>query len=114
MDKIEKLVIYFYDRPCGCLQKITSNSKTKYVFTYNENYLKDLNCQPIALTLPLTPTPYDANKLFPFFEGLISEGWINRIQTKSQRIDSDDYFHLLAKNGSDLAGAVSIILEEKT
>jgi len=46
----------------------------------------------------------------PYFSGLVSEGWLKRVQAREQRIDPDDEFALLVNNGDDLPGAVTIEL----
>jgi serine/threonine-protein kinase HipA len=34
------------------------------------------NAQAISLTIPLQNKPLNSNILFPFFDGLIPEGWL--------------------------------------
>ena len=47
-----------------------------YEFQYNGEYLADTTSMPVSLTLPLTDKPYKSPVLFPFFDGLIPEGWL--------------------------------------
>ena len=47
-----------------------------YEFQYNPEYLYSDDSRAVSLTLPLTEKPYKSNVLFPFFDGLIPEGWL--------------------------------------
>lgn len=47
-----------------------------YTFRYSEEYLALPDAVPISLSLPLTSQPYTDKRLFPFFDGLIPEGWL--------------------------------------
>ncbi len=44
----------------------------------------------------------------PFFENLVSEGWLRKLQSQHQKIDERDRFTLLVENGKDLVGAVTV------
>ena len=44
----------------------------------------------------------------PFFENLVSEGWLRKLQSQQQKIDENDRFGLLLANGGDLVGAVTV------
>ena len=78
-------------------------------FQYDEQYLK-LRQPPLSLSLPLREEPYLSEGLPPYFSGLVSEGWLKRVQATEQHIDPDDTFSLLVHNGEDLPGAVTIEL----
>jgi hypothetical protein len=47
-----------------------------YEFRYDSDFLKSDDPVAVSLTLPLTDKPYRDNVLFPFFDGLIPEGWL--------------------------------------
>ena len=47
-----------------------------YEFYYLPEYIKLTEAKPISLTLPLRKETYHSNVLFPFFDGLIPEGWL--------------------------------------
>lgn len=47
-----------------------------YEFIYDKAYLEKEDALPVSLTLPLREEPYVSNMLFPFFDGLIPEGWL--------------------------------------
>lgn len=84
------------------------NGKTVW-FQYDRAYLQ-LRQPPLSLSLPLREEPFESKGLPPYFSGLVSEGWLKRVQATEQRIDPDDDFSLLVHNGDDLPGAVTIEL----
>lgn len=87
---------------------LARNGKTVW-FQYDRAYLQ-LRQPPLSLSLPLREEPFESKGLPPYFSGLVSEGWLKRVQATEQRIDPDDDFSLLVHNGDDLPGAVTIEL----
>ena len=83
-----------------------------YSFSYDNNYLKSDNATAVSLTLPLSDEPYHSRTLFPFFDGLIPEGWLLNIVSRNWKIDTKDRFGLLLVACKDAVGNVSIT-EEK-
>ena len=65
--------------------------------------------RPISLTLPLREVPYYSKTLFPFFDGLIPEGWLLNIAQEHWKVKSNDRFELLMVSCRDTIGAVTII-----
>ena len=94
--------VYYQGRLAGELQR----SSKGYMFTYNESYLA--GGAPISFLLPLQTAPHVSTELMPFFENLVSEGWLRRLQSQYQKIDERDRFTLLMANGKDLVGAVTV------
>ena len=80
-----------------------------YEFSYNEDYLADAASAPVSLTLPLTDKPYQSTVLFPFFDGLIPEGWLLDVALRNTDISELDRFALLLLCCKDCIGAVSVI-----
>lgn len=80
-------------------------------FQYDPAYLAN-GLPAVSLSLPLQAQAYSNTRLPPYFEGLVSEGWLRRVQAKEQRIDPDDHFALLVHNGLDLPGAITIELSK--
>jgi len=78
------------------------------VFKYEKQYLKPENPKPISLTLPISAYPYYSNVLFPFFDGLIPEGWLLEIGEKHWKLNPRDRFELLINLCRDTIGAVSV------
>ena len=89
--------------------RLIKHGESAYEFQYDADYLSEPGAHPISYSLPLKAEPYRSERLFPFFEGLIAEGWLRHQQSMIQKIDELDYFSLLIKNGQDLIGATSVI-----
>lgn len=79
-----------------------------YTFEYNTEYLSTANAEAISLTLPLSNRPYHDKVLFPFFDGLIPEGWLLDIAEKNWKIDTRDRMSLLLACCKDCIGAVGV------
>jgi serine/threonine-protein kinase HipA len=79
-----------------------------YVFTYDGEYLQKEGAKPISLTMPLRAEPYKSNVLFPFFDGLIPEGWLLDIAVDYWKIKANDRFKLLVATCRDAIGAVTV------
>ncbi len=56
--------------------RVLTENENGYTFQYNADYLKSHEAEAISLTMPLTEKPYNEKILFPFFDGLIPEGWL--------------------------------------
>ncbi len=52
-----------------------------YHFIYREEYLSNPDAEEISLTFPLQKNAFHSQVLFPFFDGLIPEGWLLKIAT---------------------------------
>ena len=79
-----------------------------YHFVYDAEYIKKENVQPVSLTLPLQEKVYHSNILFPFFDGLIPEGWLLDIAEKNWKLNARDRMQLLLLCCKDCIGSVSI------
>lgn len=62
----------------------------------------------MSLTLPLTKEMYNSKTLFPFFDGLIPEGWLLGVVSRNWKINVSDRFGLLLVACKDAIGNVSI------
>lgn len=80
-----------------------------FIFTYDKNYLLDKDARAISLTMPLSEVPYISNVLFPFFDGLIPEGWLLEVALQNWNITRNDRMSILLKTGKDVAGNVTAI-----
>jgi serine/threonine-protein kinase HipA len=56
--------------------------------------------------------PYSSKVLFPFFDGLIPEGWLLRVTQETWKLDYRDRFGVLLAACGDCIGDVSIQREE--
>lgn len=97
--------VYFNGRLAGRLAQTDAG----FSFTYDPDYLA--GGTPISFRIPLQPETFEYDQLPVFFAGLVSEGWMRRLQSKEQQIDENDAFGLLLANGEDLVGAVTIFPE---
>jgi serine/threonine-protein kinase HipA len=84
-----------------------SENDDGYSFSYDKNYLNS-NASAVSLTLPLSETAYTSKTLFPFFDGLIPEGWMLDIVSKNWKIDVNDRFGLLLVACKDGIGNVTV------
>ena len=79
-----------------------------YRFEYDKIYLSNPDARPVSLTLPMQEMPFTSNVLFPFFDGLIPEGWLLDIAEKSWKLNPRDRMGLLLTCCKDCIGAVSV------
>jgi serine/threonine-protein kinase HipA len=96
----------------GVYVGLVSETAEGYQFVYDELYLKNLDARPISKTLPLTSLAYRSNVLFPFFDGLIPEGWLLDIAEKNWKLRSRDRFGMLLACCKNCIGAVSVTSED--
>lgn len=80
-----------------------------YEFVYDKTYIAQSTAKPISLTFPLKERAYKSKILFPFFDGLIPEGWLLHIATTNWKLNTKDRFALLLTLCKDCIGAVSVI-----
>jgi serine/threonine-protein kinase HipA len=83
--------VYMHKQLAGIL----TEDENGYTFLYDSLYLKMDDAEAVSLTMPLTETPYRDKTLFPFFDGLIPEGWLLDIAERSWKIDQRDRMSLL-------------------
>jgi len=103
---------------------ILTEDENGFTFQYDESYhlgriyqkeISDhtrmhhqIGMPPISLTMPVTEVPYKSQVLFPFFDGLIPEGWLLDIAQKNWKLDPRDRMSILMATCKDCIGAVSI------
>lgn len=98
----------------GVRAGILTEDENGYTFRYDADFLSSGVAEPVSLTLPLTDKPYHSNVLFPFFDGLIPEGWLLDIVEKNWKIDGRDRMSLLLACCRDCIGAVGVVpIDEK-
>jgi serine/threonine-protein kinase HipA len=79
-----------------------------YSFAYDPAYLARAEAMAVSLSLPLSDQPYRDRRLFPFFDGLIPEGWLLDIAQRTWKLDPRDRMGLLLACCRDCIGAVSV------
>jgi serine/threonine-protein kinase HipA len=99
-----KARIYVQDHFAGILEETDQG----YRFTYEPDYLASDHAEPISLTLPLKQEPYKSAVLFPFFDGLIPEGWLLNVVEKIWKVNPKDRMGLLLVSCKDTIGTVSV------
>lgn len=91
----------------GQVAGILSETDEGYAFSYATEYLANEG-NAVSLTLPKSEETYVSRTLFPFFDGLIPEGWLLDIVTHNWKLDAKDRFGLLLVACKDCIGNVSI------
>lgn len=92
----------------GIKAGILTGDEDGYTFQYDTEFLQSDVAEAVSLTLPLTEKAYHDKVLFPFFDGLIPEGWLLDIAEKNWKIDARDRMSLLLACCKDCIGAVGI------
>jgi serine/threonine-protein kinase HipA len=101
---MRKAAIKIDDRLVGWL----SQDEQGYHFVYDKAYAAQPNARPVSLTLPIQEAAFNAKVLFPFFDGLIPEGWLLDIAEKNWKLNPRDRMGLLLACCKDCIGAVSV------
>lgn len=96
--------VYYGNTRAGELRKTDKG----FEFAYDSAYLSAAEARPISMSIPLRAEKYESKALFPFFDGLLPEGWLLELICASAKIDKNDKFRLLLHTGQDPVGAVSI------
>lgn len=90
---------------CGTL---TETDDGEFTFKYDDDYVNQYPDQFITFTMPVRIEIYKDKRLFPFFEGLIPEGWLLDIASKNWKINTNDRMGLLLACCQNCIGAVSV------
>ena len=101
---MRKAEIKFNENTAGWL----TQDENGFHFSYTKAYLESEKPVPVSLTLPLQGNEFNSQVLFPFFDGLIPEGWLLNIAESNWKLDPRDRMGLLLSCCKDCIGAVSI------
>lgn len=101
--------IFYKDQLAGIL----TESDEGYEFRYLPAYFSLETAKAISLTLPLQEETYTSPVLFPFFDGLIPEGWLLDVALRNTDISILDRMSLLLTCCKDCIGAVSVVSLER-
>ena len=99
-----KADIYVHETIAGVLEE----TETGYRFQYVPEYLSQKDAEPVSLTLPIQKDPYQSQVLFPFFDGLIPEGWLLDVVEETWKVNPKDRMGLLLVSCRDTIGHVSV------
>jgi len=90
---------------------LAESAEGEYSFQYDTDYLLNEKNNAVSLTLPKRKEIYTSDILFPFFDGLIPEGWLMDIGIKNWKLNHKDRMGLLLHLCTDCIGNVSVIHE---
>lgn len=107
---MRKAKIYYQDKYAGLLIETADG---EYEFTYDKEYVENFPDGFLTFTMPVSHTTYRSDRLFPFFEGLIPEGWLLEIASQSWKINRSDRMGLLLACCRNCIGAVSVVPQEE-
>ena len=93
----------------GIAAGIITEDAQGYTFAYDEEYLNRSDAQPVSLTLPLQTKAFVSPVLFPFFDGLIPEGWLLDVALRNTDISMLDRMSLLLLCCKECIGSVSVV-----
>lgn len=95
--------VFYKNKRAGYLYE----TEKGYTFTYDDDFLKE-NIS-ISVSLPPRKEPYESRELFPFFSGLLPEGWYLDLVVAKQKVERNNSFGILVSTaGVDTIGAVTI------
>ena len=105
---MESAKVYYREALAGVIRL---GENKVYEFSYEADYLKSSG-PAISQTLPLQESPHVSDSLFPFFDGLIPEGWLLQVAEETWKINSSDRWKMLLTVCQDCVGAVKVIANE--
>lgn len=102
---MRQAVIQYNNIPAGILSELDNGD---YEFVYDSGFIQQYPDQFITFQMPVTAQAYRSKRLFPFFDGLIPEGWLLTIAAESWKINQKDRMGLLLACCGNTIGAVSV------
>lgn len=101
-----KLDVYLMHDLVG---RLWLDDRRRFVFQYDEAWLKRKSPVPLSLSLPLKDEPYLDDAARPFFSNLLPEAGVRQALARRLRISEQNDFDLLREIGGECAGAVSVL-----
>jgi serine/threonine-protein kinase HipA len=98
-------IVKYNNIPVGIL---TEEDNGEYLFVYDEAYVSNHPNEFISFQMQVSTAPFRSKRLFPFFDGLIPEGWLLQIAAESWKINKNDRMGLLLACCQNAIGAVSV------
>ena len=99
-----KVKVYNQNHYAGIIEETDEG----YTFSYDKQYLQRKDALSVSLTMPLKEIEYTSTEIFPFFDGLIPEGWLLGVVSRNWKIKRNDRFGLLLAACRDCIGDVCI------
>ena len=87
---------------------VSETDDGEYTFAYQPSYIEEYPTQFLTFSMPVKDNTYRDRRLFPFFEGLIPEGWLLDIASDNWKINKNDRMGLLLACCKNCIGAVSV------
>lgn len=97
--------VYFKNQEIGSIEKNIDGS-------FKFDYWPD--SAAVSWTLPTDNRSYTSEELFPFFDGLIPEGWLLNLVEKNWKIPKNDRMTLLLRTCQDGIGAAHVLEANQT
>lgn len=91
------------------LAGVLTENEGEYTFVYDSGYLQIDGAKAISLTMPLQKEAFVSPVLFPFFDGLIPEGWLLDVALRNSDISILDRMSLLLLCCKDCIGSISVV-----
>ena len=110
MKRMRQGIVKYNNIKAGLL---TEDDNGEYLFVYDEHYVKNHPHQFISFQMPVSTNPYRSFRLFPFFDGLIPEGWLLDLAERNWKINYKDRMGLLLTCCKDCIGAISVVKNEE-
>jgi serine/threonine-protein kinase HipA len=102
---MRKAIVKYNNVQAGVLKELDTG---EYEFVYDEQYIQNYPDLFITFQMPVSNSSYSSKRLFPFFDGLIPEGWLLSIAADRWRINKNDRMGLLLACCQNTIGAVSV------
>ena len=102
---MRQALVYRKDVRAGVL----TENEGEYTFVYDSGYLQIDDAKAISLTMPLQKEAFVSPVLFPFFDGLIPEGWLLDVALRNSDISILDRMSLLLLCCKDCIGSISVV-----
>jgi serine/threonine-protein kinase HipA len=105
--KASELYLFMNGQAVGLLKKQLSGALS---FSYHSDWLEQSNARPISLSLPLSETAYEGDRVYNFFENLLPDNHAirERIQARFSA-PTNTGFDLLTYIGMDCVGALQLL-----
>ncbi len=105
---MKKLNLY---RETKLIGQLWLDSRQRFAFQYDPDYLADADSYAISLYLPLQIEPFEDDKPRPFFANLLPEGDLRDLIARAIHISTHNDMAMLEAIGGECAGAFSILPE---
>ena len=102
------LPVHYEDR---LVARISADAQATRL-AYADAWRSSAESFPVSLAMPIRPEPYEGEQVLPWLMNLLPEGEPLRAMTRALGAAPEDALGLIAQTGNDLAGALSIALQQ--